>query len=360
MNVIFRADANYNIGIGHIMRCLSIADSCSAKNYCVKFIIAGHDAESLIKNRGYEVEVLSSDYSQMDDELNLWSNTNHPDIIVIDSYFVTSSYFLKVKKTYKCPIVYIDDLYSHPYPVDILINYNAYALEIDYDRIYSDAGIECPQLILGPTFAPLRQMFKGLQQKKQKETVENILIAAGGSDEFHLALAFVETINNQNPFNLTYHILLGALNQDKEEIRAKVSNNKNIVLHENVSDMKTLIQSMDIVISAAGSTLYEVCACGVPLITYILADNQIPGAQAFDKLGLALNIGDLRDSKSKKDDVLSVLRTDAITIILNVIRDLSHNFELRKKMALQMQKTVDGFGADRIANAILDRTSKKR
>lgn len=352
MNIIFRADANYNIGIGHIMRCLSIADSCRAKNFGVKFIIAGHDAEFLIKNRGYEVEVLSSDNRKMDNELNLWSNTNHPDIIFVDSYFVTPSYFLKVKEVYKCLIVYIDDLYLHPYPVDILINYNTYGLEIDYDRIYLDAGIRCPQLILGPTFAPLRQMFKGLQQKKQKETVENILISAGGSDEFHLALAFVETINNQNSLNFTYHILLGALNQDKEEIRANACNKKNIVLHENVSDMKTLIQSMDIAISAAGSTLYEVCACGVPLITYILADNQIPGAQAFDKLGLALNIGDLRDSKSKKDDVLSALRTDAITIMLNTIKIVSNNYELRKKMAIQMQKTIDGFGADRIADAL--------
>ena len=359
MNVIFRADANYNIGIGHVMRCLSIADSCRAKNFGVKFIIADHDAEFLIKNRGYEVEVLSSDYCKMDGELDLWSKINHPDIIVIDSYFATPSYFLKVKKLYECPTVYIDDLYSRPYPVDILINYNAYGLDIDYDRIYSDAGIECPQLILGSTFAPLRQMFKGLQQKKQKETVENILIAAGGSDEFHLTSAFVETINNQNSLNFTYHILLGALNQDKEEIRAKVSNNKNIVLHENVSDMKTLIQSMDIVVSAAGSTLYEICACGVPLITYILAENQISGAQAFEKLNLAVNVGDIRDITSTKANASNVLRTDAITIILNAISDLSNNFELRKKVSMQMQKAIDGFGADRIVDAILDRTNKK-
>ncbi len=352
MNIIFRADANYNIGIGHIMRCLSIADSCSAKDFCVKFITAGHDAEFLIKNRGHEVEVLSSDYSQMDDELNLWSNTNHPDIIVIDSYFVTSSYFLKVKKTYKCPIVYIDDLYSHPYPVDILINYNAYGLELDYDKLYSSAGVKCPQLILGPAFAPLRQMFKGLQQKKQKDKIEHILISTGGSDEFHLALTFVETVLKQDSLNYTYHILLGALNRDKQEIRAKISNNKDIVLHENVSDMKTLIQSMDIVVSAAGSTLYEICACGVPLITYILAENQIPGAQAFDKLGLALNVGDIRDTTEKKNIISYALRADAVTIILNTIRDLSNNIELRKKMAMQMQKTVDGFGADRIADAL--------
>lgn len=51
--------------------------------------------------------------------------------------------------------------------------------------------------------------------------------------------------------------------------------------------------TMDICISAARTTLYEICACGVPLITYSLADNQIFGAKAFENLGLGINIGGL-------------------------------------------------------------------
>jgi len=71
---------------------------------------------------------------------------------------------------------------------------------------------------------------------------------------------------------------------------------------ENVQDMRGLICSMDLIVSAAGSTLYEICACGVPLITFVTADNQIRGAEAFSSLGLAVNIGDLREPESKKGE----------------------------------------------------------
>ena len=81
--------------------------------------------------------------------------------------------------------------------------------------------------------------------------------------------------------------------------------------------MRALILSMDICVSAAGSTLYEICACGVPLITYILADNQIPGAGTFEKSGLAVNCGD------------------------------------RVEVGKRMQEMIDGYGAERLVRQLM-------
>lgn len=352
MNIIFRADANRNIGMGHVMRCLSIADSYKHYGHNVKFIIAEHKVENLIKERGFEVIVLSSDYTMLDEELKIWPKIINIDVLFIDSYYVTPGYLSEIKTKFNCTIVYIDDLHSFPYPVDVLINYNIYGLDINYKQIYSDSGTKCPQLLLGPSFAPLRLAFRKTPPQKQKKLVENILISTGGADELHLALTFAKAISQHELPKYKYHILLGSLNQDKETIKAVTAENKSIILHENVSDMKTLIQSMDIAISAAGSTLYEISACGIPLITFILADNQIPGATSFEKIGLAINAGDVRGKFSAKKNLSNTLRADAIASFFNAIEKLSNDYELRVAMGLRMQKMIDGFGADRIVDAI--------
>ena len=106
-------------------------------------------------------------------------------------------------------------------------------------------------------------------------------------------------------------------------------------------DMRSLITSADIAVSAAGSTLYEICACGVPLVTYIIADNQIKGAEAFEKLGLAVNCGDIRKI------------TNPVGKIMTAVKNLADDYQLRHKTGENMQQIIDGHGADRIARNIL-------
>ena len=130
----------------------------------------------------------------------------------------------------------------------------------------------------------------------------------------------------------------------------------NIILHENVTEMKSLIIGCDLAISAAGSTLYEICACGVPLITYSLADNQIPGAEAFDRLKLGVNVGDLRapDSIDPNLVISGDLDPTAVKRIMNTAEELAIDHKRRVLMGAKMQKLIDGFGADRMVQDILD------
>ena len=60
--ILFRADANSSIAMGHVMRCLSIADAISANTSFptivrgkadIKFVLADETVADLIKSRGY-------------------------------------------------------------------------------------------------------------------------------------------------------------------------------------------------------------------------------------------------------------------------------------------------------------------
>lgn len=329
--ILIRADANPEIGMGHIMRCLSIADAAVISGYEVTFILADNGVKSLVEERGYQTIILNSDYTDMGNEI--WPELN-PDLVIVDSYYITSAYLEYLHQKYK--LVYIDDLAAFSYPVDILVNYNAYGPRVDYHRLYTNSQFAEPKYILGVSYAPLRSMFRDIEKRTQKENVKNILISTGGSDPDHFALEIVKA----KPRKYTYHILVGSMNTDKEEIRRLAQ--ANMVIHENISDMASLIKDMDIAVSAAGSTLYEICACGVPLITYVLADNQIKGAEAFNELGLAVNLGDMRSVK------------DPCEKIISRVEELAVDYRKRVDTGFRMQDMIDGLGAERMIKEILN------
>ena len=341
--IYIRADANPSIGMGHIMRCLSIADAFHDLGHAVTFILADDGAEKLVINRGYNAIVLHSDYQVMEKELTLWDSqgvlsSEGEDIIIVDSYFVSPFYLSSLgRRVGNGKLVYIDDLAAFPYPIDVLVNYNVYGPGLDYHGLYSNFDAKEPKIILGCFYTPLRKMFRGIERRMQERKVREVLISTGGADPEHIALSIVKS----EPKNYKYHILIGAMSPDKDEIERLAGENGHIVLHENVADMRRVISHCDIAVSAAGSTLYEICACGVPLITYILADNQIRGAEAFQKLGVAVNLGDMRKENSPAEKVFTA------------IEELSYDYERRCIVGNKMQNMIDGFGADRMVKEIL-------
>ena len=358
MRVFFRADANTEIGMGHIMRCLSVADVFDYYGYDIYFLTADDRISELITGRGYEVIVLHSDYKLMDKEE--WSISLKPDIVFVDSYYVTEMYLKTIKSrinSYGGKLIYIDDVCAFPYPVDILVNYNIYASASFYSILYGQTD-GMPDLILGLDYVPLRSMFKNIPKKKQIRKINNVLISTGGSDNLHLSLAilrYVIEISSTTDSNRIYHFLLGNMNLDKNEIKMIASAYKNIVVHENVTDMKSLIYSSDIVVAAAGSTLYEIAACGIPLVVYSMADNQIPGAEAFERMGIGFNVGDIRHLSScitncDMSDTLIVVATR----IMNEVEKLSDDYQCRCRMATLMQKLIDGQGAERLVKKIME------
>ena len=204
----------------------------------------------------------------------------------MDSYFVTSQYMEAIRNISR--LLYIDDLNAFDYPADAVVNYNIYGPELPYPQNKT--------YFLGPQYAPLRKEFQGLSQRNTKDRVENVLVSTGGTDQYHVALHCAEYLREHLPReNMIFHLVLGAMNRDIVQLEQIAEDFSFIKLHRQVTDMCSLMLQCDVAISAAGTTLYELCACGLPTVTYILADNQIQGAQMFQKAGLMPCAGDIRE-----------------------------------------------------------------
>lgn len=106
--------------------------------------------------------------------------------------------------------------------------------------------------------------------------------------------------------------------------------------------MASLMCSCDLAVSAGGTTLYELCALGIPTISFTMADNQLTNAKAFDSVQAIPYAGDIR---FQQDEVLHR--------VLHFMTDMSQNFKSRKNAHETMSRFVDDRGSARIADALL-------
>lgn len=98
----------------------------------------------------------------------------------------------------------------------------------------------------------------------------------------------------------------------------------------------------DVCITAGGTTVYELCACGIPSIIYRIADNQIMCSDKLSEIKLIHCAGDVRYNM-----------TGCLDNIVSELMRLS-NRELWESISYRMQEYVDGRGCERIAKILLN------
>ena len=340
--IVFRADGNNKIGLGHIMRCLSVADAFRRSGKDCLFVVAKDRLSYIINERGYNCIILNSNPYKLDEEKTQFLQVLKDysvEAVIVDSYYVTEKYLNAIKNAYYT--VYIDDIYSFAYPVDCLVNYGINASKEKYARLYE--GKELPELLIGTNFVPLRSEFCDLERREQPKAIKNIFVSTGGSDSEHIALSLTECLKKSDKYkNYTFHIVVGAANYDRDKIVNLSKDIENISVYSNVSKISRLMLVCDAAISAAGSTMFELCACGLPIVTYTLADNQLDNAKAFCQKGIAVSAGDVRNNSEFAKTLLEVAD-----------KTFSDNNRC-KSMSESACDLVDGKGADRLAQSLTE------
>lgn len=357
--IYIRTDGNREIASGHLVRCYSIAHACHTAGMDVRFLVSDEESCSLLEAflnhdtsvRFPIIRLKTASYDHLEKELpevvSLISNTcvtneriNADIVYLIDSYFVTENYLTALRPLVK--VAYLDDLQLFDYPVDLLINYDVIpdSAVPSFKTAYQKAG----QLLLGSLYAPLRRQFQN-RSISVKERVSDLLITTGGSDPYHFCLKLIRRMHDHAVVSdKTLHLVIGKLNTDKEALYALAKTEPFLRLYENVSDMASLMERCDLAVSASGTTLYELCALGVPAISFVMADNQLACAEAFDQAGAIPCAGDLRTEEEK------VFQAVMDFMMQTSLRTSS--FKIRKSAHETMRRLVDGNGAMRIADAL--------
>lgn len=347
MKALFLVHGSKNIGMGHIMRTLSLASELQSRGIQISYFSKYEQGLKVIRQHGFRTvkmparepsgwdfqygdpDELQSDLSFIKTEVG----GGTPDVIVVDSYNVTDYFFRELKKMTDC-LVYIDDLNKFPYPVDLLVNGTVPAEKLGYVRAYPEE-----RMLLGTQYNLVRKEFVYSGRLSVKAVAEEILITTGSADPQYITGNLLELLHTSVLFErLKVHVVIGA-GFRREHVRQLSRINKpNILLYQDMENLSGLMRRCDMAISSGGSTLYELAASGVPTLTYSYAENQKLQTELLEEAGAVRNLGSWQDIKGKT----------LLKIFEGMVKDREH----RRTMAENARRLVDGRGSQRITDEI--------
>ena len=334
--ICFRVDANNTIGMGHLMRCLTVAKAFLKSGKEVLFVCADRKAGEFLDEKNMKNIVLNTDYRLISSETDILSEIIEQygvDLLIVDSYYADNSFYSSVKRLAKLCI--IEDELTECSEPDVIINYNIYAKSLGCEEQYKNA-----LLLLGGEYAPLREEF-ATSDIVINDVARRVLITTGGADMYNLSSKLVtELVKDEALSDIRYVVVSGKFNEYIDNLRTIEKQYPNVEVHENVTDMAKLMSKVDVAITSGGSTLSEVMCMGIPTIAFSFVDNQkLQVKTAYDE-GYVFYATDY-------DSDVSMLVN-----IKNKLKYLIGNNELRKEYSKAAMMAVSKDGAEKIVRKI--------
>jgi UDP-2,4-diacetamido-2,4,6-trideoxy-beta-L-altropyranose hydrolase len=344
-NILIRADASPEIGTGHVMRCLALAQAWQDTGGNAIFVLAESTAAMRARLAFEKCSVITIPVRPggTEDGFNTKELAERHDAewVVIDGYSFGAGYREQVRAGGRKLLCVDDDGKRDAYISDIVLNQNLNA----HEKFYDGRGAET-QLLLGTRFSLLRREF-GSWRRWQREISgwgRRVLITLGGSTPVETGVQVMEAVGSVKVDGLRAAFVVGGSTPEVtalENCAARFP--EMITIRRDVSNMATLMAESDIAISAAGSTCWELCFLGLPSLLIDVAANQTPIALELNRRQCALYAGSA-NNLSVADLAFSV-------------KTLLRAEETRRSLSNRCRQLVDGLGAERVVSAMRNATA---
>jgi UDP-2,4-diacetamido-2,4,6-trideoxy-beta-L-altropyranose hydrolase len=315
----FRVDAGLEIGSGHIMRCLTLANALAEQGYACHFITrrsTGVFAET-IQAQGHSLHYLPEpsvpqgygphpappahaawlSASWQDDAAATAEilTTLAPRWLVLDHYALDAAWE-KAALPKGTRLFVLDDLADRPHICDLLLDQTLGREAVDYEGRVPMAS----RLLIGPSYALLRPEFSQLRAgslaRRTPPELAHILVTLGGVDKHNITGDVLKVLAKATlPAGAHITVVMGGQAPALAAIKAQAAEmplpTKVLV---NIDNMAEVMASADLSIGAAGSTSWERCCLGLPTLMLTIADNQMGLARVLAQNKVAIGVADVR------------------------------------------------------------------
>ena len=352
MKVAFRVDSSREIGTGHVMRCLTLAEALrerGAENVFICRDLPGNISDQ-ISQAGYKLILLNFQGEYKDwlgvtwktDVADTIAAIDHTDWLVVDNYGLDARWEKSLRSKVK-KLMAIDDLANRQHECDLLLDQEDIEGEAShrYDLLVSDKCLT----LLGMKYALLRSEFRRLRQTlpPRNGIIRNIVVFMGGIDRSDEVPKILTALNNLDYKFNHIDIIIGQNTRNIRKIEELCASLGNTTLHGWVSNMAELMSFADLAIGAGGTTVLERCCLGLVSIVVILASNQKKITEELSVRGALINIGPAENT--------------TVADYQREIKLLAANPRKCQLQAATAMSLVDGNGAHRVATKIFETTA---
>jgi len=355
--IFIRTDASKEIGAGHVMRCLALAEALRDLGATIEFITCNHygNLNNQINGKGFKLHTIPrlekpklkqklAGYEQWlgatqeedaNESLKLIS-ARQLDWLIIDHYALDYCWESKLRRHTK-RIMVIDDLANRIHDCDLLLDQNYFHKKNRYNQLLMpDIG-----KLLGPKYTLLRKDFTKNSQRgvRYNRTINRVFIFFGGSDLDNLTSTVLKVLIGHNLKHLSLDVVIGSSNPHQKDVHELVMECPNAELHIQTDNISELMIRADIALGAGGTTTWERMSVGLPSIVLTTAENQVPFIRDLDRDGYIKWLGS--SNEVNKEEIHAAL--------LEAIQNPSR---LRKQSKM-CQKLVDGMGAQRVSKLLI-------
>ena len=339
--LLVRVDANSQIGMGHFMRCLALAQAWQDSGGEALFAMATKTSASEDRLRSERIEVCYLPVivgSREDARQTIFlAKEKGASWVVTDGYQFEDQYQKDIKDA-GVHLLFLDD-YGHAkhYDADIVLNQNLYAKETIYRHREASS-----RLLLGASYTLLRRDFLKWKdwRRPAPKVIYKILVTLGGADENNVTLKVIEALHKLPGRDFEAIVVVGPANSHYEVLELAARGSPTSVKFErNTNKMPELMSWADLMVSASGTTCWESVFMQLPSLVIILAENQCAIAEWLASRGLAINLG-WHEKLSSAVIAQSILR----------LRE-----DLKTKAIFQNgTRVIDGKGGCRVVRALLN------
>lgn len=332
-----RCDAGPRTGVGHLVRCVALAEELTARGIAVHFLsdLGGLAwAEQQLTGRGLPWHPAPYDAVGLvaaADRLAL-------DAVVVDSYVLPPAHSAALRASGRAVLAIVDgELRGQE--ADVYVDQNL------------DAELASPELpagavrLAGLDYALLRRAVRDLRPPSAPVArtggAPRVVAFFGGTDAYQAApVAGRLLIETGAAFSATIVAATDELRLELEALQPAGGQRLDIIAP--TDELPKLLADADLVISASGTSTWELLCLGLPAALVWVVDNQILGYERTTARGLAAGLGHL-----------PALR-DSAPAAVDVLRDLLLRPEVRGELAARAWAAVDGKGCSRVADALLE------
>ena len=342
-NIIIFTEAGNKFGYGHITRCISLYDELVLKGKNPLFVINGdYEVKKVLEDRNY---IFDKWYDDVKKYFFNQSGDNVDGVFsIVDSYTANQKTYEEIAALSKRAL-YIDDTNRLEYPRGIVISPSLCRDKLSYNQIKDRA------YIAGKNYVMLRKEFSPPTIRVIREKIETFLILMGGADTLNVVPKALKCIANMDLENHIIHIVATKNYDNLEEINKVITDieKEHTIRVEtqiglNAKELRVLMETSDLSISAAGQTIYELIATKLPFVCIKTADNQSRNIECLMEEGIIQEFTDFSTPVNHHEDQMKMLKS--------LIED-SLKIQVRQNQVEKMMGMSIVGGASRIIDKLL-------